>query len=106
MLLDRVLVERVDACGLGDAAGSDDLLGDGIDLRPVASGQEEPCPLACEGSGHGAADGAPSSIDDGSLVFEQHVRSDTGADENGTAGPFRAAPVSVSVMTATGDADE
>jgi hypothetical protein len=96
VLLHGVLGERVDVRGLSDAAGSDDLLGDGIGLRRVAAGQEEPCPLAREGSGDGAADRASGSIDHGGLVFEQHVRSDTGGDENATAGPFPDEPVSLS----------
>ena len=33
-----------------------------------------------------------------------YIRSDTGGDENGTAGPFRDEPVSLAVMTATGHA--
>ena len=68
VLLHGLLVERVDLRGLGDAAGSNDLLGDGIHLRHVASRQEDPCPLACESPGDGAADRAPGSIDHGGLV--------------------------------------
>jgi hypothetical protein len=105
VLVDGLLVEGVDLGRLGDAAGSHDLFGDGIDLRHVASCQEEPRSFACEGAGDGAADRTPGGIDDGSLVLKQHVGSDTGGGENGTAGPFRDEPVSLPVMTATEQAD-
>ncbi len=71
VLLHRGRVQRVDACRLGDAAGSDDVLGDRVQLRQVASCQEEPCPLARERPGDGAADRASGRVDHGGLVLEQ-----------------------------------
>jgi hypothetical protein len=41
VLLDRVLVQRIDLCRLGDAARGGDLLGDRLDLRLGATGEEE-----------------------------------------------------------------
>ena len=109
VLLHGFLVKSVNLGCLSDAADSSDLLGDGIQLRHVASCQEKPCALACESPGDGAADRAPGGIDHGGLVLKQHVRphwrvyrcqvhvrSDTGGGENGTAGPFRDEPVSSS----------
>jgi hypothetical protein len=105
VLLDGPLVERVDSGRLGHAAPRDDLIGDGLQLGHVASCQEEPGSLACERSGHGAADGASGCVDDCGLVLEQHVPSDTADGENGTPGPFWAGPVSLPVVTATGQSD-
>jgi hypothetical protein len=112
VLLHGSLVKSVNLCSLSDAASSNNVLGDSIHLRHVASRQEQPCPLACESPGDGAANRSPSRIDDGGLVFKQHfvlhsvhVGSDTGGGENGTAGPFRDEPVSLPVMTAAGQAN-
>src|SRR5919202_3917881 len=49
MLLPRTPVKSVNLCCLSDAASSNDFRGDSIHLPHVASGQEEPCPLTCEG---------------------------------------------------------
>src|SRR5205809_7802303 len=73
VLLDGFLVKSVNLCCLSEAAGSNNFLGDSIDLRHVASGQEKPCPLACESPADGAADRAPRGIDHGGFVLKQHV---------------------------------
>ncbi len=71
--VDGLLIERVDAGGLGHAAGRADLSGDLVELGPGASGQEDPGPFAGEGAGHRRADRAARSVDHSGLALQQHV---------------------------------
>jgi hypothetical protein len=74
VLLHGPLVQCVDLRRLRDAAGGDDRLGDGIHLRRIPAGQEEPGALASERAGDCGADRASGGVDHGGLVLEQHLR--------------------------------
>ena len=68
-----LLVERVDLRRLGGSAGGDDVLGDRLDRRQPAPGEEHLGPLAREGAGDGAADRAAGSVDHRHLVLQHHL---------------------------------
>jgi hypothetical protein len=72
MLVDGLLIDRVDLRRLGRSAGGNDLLGDHFDRCQVASGEKEPGPLRCEGACYRTTDRASGAVDDRDLVFQQH----------------------------------
>jgi hypothetical protein len=73
VLIDRVLVERVDLRRVGRSPRGANLPGDRLELRRCAAGEEDPGALAGERAGNGAADRPAPSVDHGVLVLEQHV---------------------------------
>ena len=73
MLIDRVLVERVDLRRVDRSARGTDLPGDRLELRQCAAGEEDPGALAGERASNGAADRPAPSVDHGVLVLERHV---------------------------------
>jgi hypothetical protein len=73
VLVDRLLVERVELGRLGRSPGGPDLVGHRLEARARAAGQEHPGALAAERASDGAADRSGAPVDDGDLVLEQHV---------------------------------
>ena len=73
MLIDRLLVERIDLGRLGRPTGRADLLGDLLESLPGAAGEEDLRSLAGEGACDRTADRPARSVDHGVLVLEQHV---------------------------------
>ena len=70
--IDRVLVEGVDLCRLGESAGSTDVGRNRLDGSQRVSGEEHLRPLLGEGAGDGTSDRPSGSIDHGDLVLQQH----------------------------------
>src|ERR687896_1931593 len=73
VLVDRVLVERVDLRCLRRSPSGTDLRGNRLERRQGAAGEEDPGALAGERPSNGAADRPAPSVDHGVLVLEQHV---------------------------------
>ena len=71
--IDGLLIERVDYNGLRLPSRGANFVGDRLQLRLGATGEEYPRALASEGAGNCAADRATRTVDDSVLVFEQHV---------------------------------
>ena len=72
MRLDRVLVEGVHLGRLRDSLRGSNLIGDRLDRREVATGQEDLRALARERSGDCPADRTTRPVDDRVLVLEHH----------------------------------
>ena len=70
--IDGRLVEGVDLGHRDLTAGGPDVVGDPFERGAGPSGQVHGRPLAGEGPGHGAADGATAAVDHGLLAIEQH----------------------------------
>jgi hypothetical protein len=58
VLVHRLLVERIDVSGFGDATRGRDLLCHRIERREGTTSKRNACPLAGEGAGDRAAHGA------------------------------------------------
>jgi hypothetical protein len=56
VLLDGFLVQSVDLRHLGDSPRGGDLVGHLVERLPGATGEEDVCPLAGEGTGNRTAD--------------------------------------------------
>jgi hypothetical protein len=74
MLVNSLLVERVDLRRLGRSTGGPDLLGDDLDWFQGSPRQEERGSFAREGAGDGTANGTAGSVDHRNLVFQHHRR--------------------------------
>jgi hypothetical protein len=73
MLVDRVLIARVDLRRLGRPARGADLIGHHVELRPRAAREEHARALTGERAGDGAADRSAPSVDHRVPVLEQHI---------------------------------
>src|SRR5262249_29678561 len=82
MLVDLLLVQRVDLGGFGLASGRADLLGNLLEAPPGPPGEVDPGALSGEGAGHRPADRSPASVDHRVLLLEEHPRPPFGC------GPF------------------
>ena len=74
MLVDLVLVERVDLCRLDRSPRGADLVGDLFQPRKGPTRQVDRRTLASEGVRDGPTDDPATPVDHGVLVLEQHVR--------------------------------
>src|SRR5918998_2968948 len=73
VLLDGLLVQSIHLSRLRYPTSGADLFGHLLEGGEGSTGEEDVCPLAGEGAGHRTADRAPSPVDHGSLVLEQHL---------------------------------
>ncbi len=85
VLVHGLRVKSIHVCRLGGTARRDDVIGDGIRLRRVASRQKEPGALACKGPGYGSANRACGSIVTAILSSSSMSVRTTGGGMNGTA---------------------
>jgi hypothetical protein len=73
MVIDSALVGGVHLRGLGGSTRADDAVGDVVDRRPAATGEEEPSALVREAACDSTADRTRGPIDDRDLGPKQHL---------------------------------
>jgi hypothetical protein len=90
MRIDGLLVQGIDLRGHRGSARRNNVLGQRIDGRPIATGEEKRDPLICEGTRDGATDAARGAVHNGDLVL-QHGDTDTAmsAKRTSTKRPFQ-----------------
>jgi hypothetical protein len=73
MLVDRVLIERLDIRRLGRSARGTDLIGHPVELRPRAAREEHAGAFTGKRAGDGTTDRSAPSVDHRVPVLEQHI---------------------------------